>query len=208
MPFLDMVEVIEEHLQNSRHREFAFQPGKRDLLEVASPDFLVVRLEIEIIERIAEPSAQERLKVCRLSGVAACDREAILYETALRVAIQHIHVILYRIGNQRLLQLDDGVAVGFMEVCRLVELAPEPVGDILVLGIEHMSAAGMKQTASDALAADESAGLGCLLIDGHVISVPQDAGSGQSGYPGSYDGYSLHDVILYIFSQLYDVTPQ
>lgn len=197
LAFFDMVEVVVEHLLHGRHREFVFQPCERDLLEVATPDFLVVRLEIEVVERIAEPSTQECLKVCRFRGLAARDSQAIFYEAALRVAIQHVHVILYRIGNQCLLQLDDRVSVSFVEVCRLVELAPEPLGNILILCIEHMSAAGMKQAATNALASDESTGLGCLLIDGHVISTLQDAGSSQSGHSGSYDSYSLHGCSIW-----------
>lgn len=171
----NMIEIVEDHLLNGRHRQFAFQPHERDLLEVATPDFLVVGLEIEVVKRITKPSAQERLEIFRLLGFGASYREAILDEATLRVTVKHIHMILYRIGDQGLIQLDDGVTIGFVEILILAEPAPEPPGDILILGIEHMTATGMEQAAVDAFAPNESAGFGSTFIDGNVISALQNA---------------------------------
>ena len=168
------VKIVEEHLLHRGHGQFAFKPRQRHVAQVTAPDLLIIRLEVQVIQRIAKPASQEVLEVVGFRLGIPHDGQTIGNKSLLGICIKHIHVILNRVRDERLTHANDGVSVGLDEIRLLIEVPPEPFVYILTLGIEHMSAAGVEQASADALTANQSAGFGGAFENRDVVSILED----------------------------------
>ena len=132
---LHMIDIVENHLRDSRHRQLPLQPRQRHIFQVFSPDLFIVRPEINIVERGAEPIFKEFLKICRLRPFIFCYLDKVVDNLFLKLFIEQIHMVFnriryyavaIRIHHALVVNVYHRVSVGLYEIRFAIQFRPEP----------------------------------------------------------------------------------